>query len=117
MEVFGPRSARISSPPVLEEIKARYAAVPGDLILLLADSWEVTCKGLNALRRRLAAELKLYEPGPNAFLSWVVEFPMFDWDAEEGRWVAMHHPFTAARSSFRTWNFWTRPQSRSSSSL
>ncbi len=93
--LWSPISKNIE-PPVLEEIKARYAAVPGDLILLLADSWEVTCKGLNALRRRLAAELKLYEPGQMHF-SWVVEFPMFDWDAEEGRWVAMHHPFTAPR--------------------
>ncbi|MFN9917003.1 MAG: amino acid--tRNA ligase-related protein, partial [Pirellulaceae bacterium] len=57
---------------------------------------EVTCKGLNGLRRRLAAELKLYDPKSMNF-SWIVEFPMFERDAEEDRWVAMHHPFTAPR--------------------
>lgn len=88
--------AKNIEPPVLEQIKTAFQATPGDLMLILADSWEVTCKGLNALRRRLAAELKLYDPNELNF-SWVVEFPMFDWDAEEKRWVAMHHPFTAPR--------------------
>ncbi len=83
-------------PAVLDGLKVRFNGKPGDLILLLADSWEVTCKGLNGLRRKLAAELKLYDPGQMHF-SWVVEFPMFDRDAEEDRWVAMHHPFTAPR--------------------
>lgn len=83
-------------PQVLEGLKLKFNTAPGDLILLLADSWEVTCKGLNGLRRRLAAELKLYDPKQMHF-SWVVEFPMFERDAEEERWVAMHHPFTAPR--------------------
>ncbi|MBR5760098.1 MAG: aspartate--tRNA ligase, partial [Thermoguttaceae bacterium] len=42
---------------------------------------------------RLAAQLKLYDPDEMNFC-WVVKFPMFDWDEEENRWVAMHHPFT-----------------------
>ena len=83
-------------PQVLDGLKSKFAARPGDLLLLLADSWEITCKGLNGLRRRLAAELKLYDPKQMHF-SWVVEFPMFERDAEEERWVAMHHPFTAPR--------------------
>lgn len=81
---------------VIDGIKTRFDAQPGDLLLLLADTWEVTCKGLNGLRRRLAAELKLFDPKQMHF-SWVVEFPMFDHDGEEERWVAMHHPFTAPR--------------------
>ncbi len=83
-------------PAVLEKIKTAFRAEPGDLMLILADTWEVTCKGLNFLRRRIASELKLYDPNELNF-SWVVEFPMFDWDPEENRWVAMHHPFTAPR--------------------
>ena len=83
-------------PEVLDGFKTKFSAEPGDLLLLLADSWDVTCKGLNGLRRRLGAELKLYDPQQMHF-SWVVEFPMFDRDEEEGRWVAMHHPFTAPR--------------------
>ena len=78
----------------LAEIALTADATPGDLLLVLADSWEVTCKGLYGLRKRLGAELKLYDADA-LHCSWVVEFPMFDWDPEEQRYVAMHHPFTA----------------------
>jgi aspartyl-tRNA synthetase len=88
--------AKNIEPEVLAAITQTTQATPGDLLLILADSWEVTCKGLHGLRKRLGAELKLYDPKQMHF-SWVVEFPMFDWDAEEKRWVAMHHPFTAPR--------------------
>jgi aspartyl-tRNA synthetase len=88
--------AKNLEPEVLAAIAQTTQATPGDLLLILADSWEVTCKGLHGLRKRLGAELKLYDPKQMHF-SWVVEFPMFDWDAEEQRWVAMHHPFTAPR--------------------
>jgi aspartyl-tRNA synthetase len=89
--------AKNIEPEVLAAIAQTTQATPGDLLLILADSWEVTCKGLHGLRKRLGAELKLYDPKQMHF-SWVVEFPMFDWDAEEQRWVAMHHPFTAPRA-------------------
>jgi aspartyl-tRNA synthetase len=88
--------AKNIEPEVLAAIIKTTEATPGDLLLILADSWEVTCKGMHGLRKRLGAELKLYDPKQMHF-SWVVEFPMFDWDAEEQRWVAMHHPFTAPR--------------------
>ena len=78
----------------LDEIKTKMDASPSDLLLFIADSWEVSCKALNGLRKRLGAELELYDPNELNF-SWVVEFPMFDYDDEEKRWVAMHHPFTA----------------------
>jgi aspartyl-tRNA synthetase len=81
---------------LLVEIGKAFDAKPGDILFLVADTWEVTCKGLNGLRRRLGAELKLYDPKQMHF-SWVVEFPMFEHDPEENRWVAMHHPFTAPR--------------------
>jgi aspartyl-tRNA synthetase len=80
----------------LEEIKTLMDAKSGDLLLFIADSWEVSCKALNGLRKRLGAELELYDPKEFNF-SWVVEFPMFDYDDEAKRWVAMHHPFTAPR--------------------
>lgn len=81
-------------PAELEQIKAAMSAGPGDLLLFLADSWQVTCKGLAGLRKRLGAELKLYAPDALS-CSWIVEFPMFERDEEAGRWNAMHHPFTA----------------------
>ena len=82
---------------LLAKFGERMQAAPGDLLLLVADSWEVTCKSLHGLRKRLGAELKLYDPQQMHF-SWIVEFPMFDFDKEEQRWVAMHHPFTAPRT-------------------
>ena len=78
----------------LDEIKTKLEAEPGDLLLFIADTWEVSCKSLYALRKRLGAELELYDPKQMHF-SWIVEFPMFDYDEENDRWNAMHHPFTA----------------------
>ncbi len=88
--------AKNFSDELLAKIAERMGAETGDLLLFVADKWDVTCKALNGLRKRLGAELKLYEPGQMHF-SWVVEFPMFDHDEEEGGWTAMHHPFTAPR--------------------
>lgn len=79
---------------LLVKIGQRMEAEPGDLLLFVADVWEVTCKALYGLRKRLGAELKLYDPKTMHY-SWVVEFPMFARDEEEGGWAAMHHPFTA----------------------
>ncbi|MDG2223516.1 MAG: aspartate--tRNA ligase [Rubripirellula sp.] len=81
-------------PEHLAEIKTLLEGEPGDLLMFLADTWEVTCKGLAGLRKRLAGELGLIDKDA-LHCSWVTEFPMFDRDEESGRWVAMHHPFTA----------------------
>src|SRR4029077_5314718 len=99
VEADGSLSSTIAknfSTELLKEIGTRLDAKPGDLLLFVADSWKVTCKALYALRCKIAAEMKLYDPKTMHF-SWVVEFPMFDHDEEENRWVAMHHPFTAPR--------------------
>src|SRR4029079_13439552 len=66
----------------------------GDLVLLVADSAEVAANVLGRLRERFAEELKLADPNVAA-LCWVVDFPLFSWDADGQRWDAMHHPFTA----------------------
>jgi aspartyl-tRNA synthetase len=84
----------------LAAIAQRMQAEPGDLLLFVADQFEVTCKALYGLRKRFGAELKLYDPKTMNF-SWVVEFPMFAYDTEEGGWTAMHHPFTAPRPQDR----------------
>lgn len=93
--LFSPIAKNFSQEE-LDEIKTRLEASPGDLLLFIADTWEVSCKALYALRKRMGVELELYDPKQMHF-SWVVEFPMFDHDEEAGRWVAMHHPFTAPR--------------------
>ncbi len=86
--------AKNFKPEELEQIAQKLDAKPGDFLLFSADTFATTCRVLNGLRRRLAAELKLIDPNEMNFC-WIMHFPMFDWDAEEQRWVAMHHPFTA----------------------
>jgi aspartyl-tRNA synthetase len=88
--------AKNFSAEMLAQIGERMAAAPGDVLLFVADKFPVTCKALHALRTKLGADMKLYDPRTMHF-SWVVEFPMFEYDDEEGRWSAMHHPFTAPR--------------------
>ncbi len=88
--------AKNFTPELLAKISSRMEARPGDLLLFVADSFEVTCKALYALRKRFGEELKLYDPKTKNF-SWIVEFPMFARDEESDCWAAMHHPFTAPR--------------------
>ena len=76
--------AKNFSPELLAKIAERMHAEPGDLLLFVADKFEVTCKALYALRKRFGEELKLYDPRAMHF-SWVVEFPMFAFDEEEKR--------------------------------
>ena len=92
--------AKNFTPELLAKIGQRMDAAPGDFLLIAADKFEVTCKTLYALRKRLGAELKLYDPTTMNF-SWIVEFPMFALDMEENCWTAMHHPFTAPRPQDR----------------
>ncbi|MHB1034595.1 MAG: aspartate--tRNA ligase [Pirellulales bacterium] len=89
-------SAKNFAPALLAKIGQRMGAEPGDLLLFVADDFAATCKALNGLRRRLGAELKLYDPAAMNF-SWIVEFPMFEYDKEAACWTSMHHPFTAPR--------------------
>ena len=81
---------------VADAVRAKLGCEPGDLALIVADSFDVTCKSLHMLRKRLGAALGLYDPNAMHF-SWVVDFPMFAADAEAGGWASMHHPFTAPR--------------------
>ena len=78
----------------LDAMAKRLDAEVNDFILFSADDFPMTCRVLNGLRRRLAAELGLIDPNEMNFC-WIVKFPMFDWDEESNRWVAIHHPFTA----------------------
>ncbi len=92
--------AKNFSPDLLAKIGDRMGAEPGDLLLIVADRFEVTCKALYGLRKRFGAELKLYDPAAKHF-SWVIEFPMFAYDEAEKCWTPMHHPFTAPRPQDR----------------
>ncbi len=79
---------------VLQQVKAAFGAAPGDLILILSgDDAMKTRKQLNELRLEMGGRLGLRDKDKFCLL-WVVDFPMFEWSDEEGRLMAMHHPFT-----------------------
>ena len=78
------------------EILARTQAASGDLIFFGADTAKVVNDALGALRLKLGADLKLTQAGWN--MLWVVDFPMFEYDADAKRWTALHHPFTSPKA-------------------
>ncbi len=84
-----------------DELKARLGLQPGDTVLFVADAYSVCTKALGELRQKVARDMGVVPPsgaegGPWNFL-FVVDFPMFERNKETGKWVAMHHPFTAPR--------------------
>jgi aspartyl-tRNA synthetase len=78
----------------LKAFLARSGARPGDLIVMVADGFLTACDSLGRLRLHLGEKLDLVDKSRYIFL-WVVDFPLLEWDKEEKRWGAMHHPFTA----------------------
>ena len=88
--------AKFFSEAHLEKIKATAQAEEGDLIMFVADKPAVVAAALGNLRLEMAKRLNLIDPDKLAFL-WVVDFPMFEYDEENKRYVAMHHPFTSPR--------------------
>jgi aspartyl-tRNA synthetase len=88
--------AKALSEEVLAAIFAWAGARSGDLVLIVADAdRSVVARSLSELRLTLGEQLGLVRHDVHA-LCWVVEFPLLEWNAEERRWSAMHHPFTSA---------------------
>ena len=81
------------SDDAIQGILARTGAKDGDLIFFGADDGKIVSDALGALRLKVGHDLRLVAPGWRPL--WVVDFPMFEWDAEAKRWAAMHHPFTS----------------------
>jgi aspartyl-tRNA synthetase len=81
-----------------DAIVAATNAEVGDLLMFGADSFEVVAATLGAIRTRLGKELKLIDETAFNFL-WVVDWPQFEYDAEAGRYVSAHHPFTMPKAS------------------
>ncbi|MDD6356549.1 MAG: aspartate--tRNA ligase [Bacteroidales bacterium] len=85
------------SQDVLQKMKTAFGAEAGDLILILSgDDTMKTRKQLCELRLEVASQLGLRDKDKFACL-WVVDFPMYEWSEEEGRLMAMHHPFTSPK--------------------
>jgi len=82
-----------------EELKAiaeKMNAKPGDAIFFCAGKFDTVCQVLWKVRLELGKRLNLIDENKFNFL-WVVDFPQFEWSEEEGRYMAMHHPFTMPR--------------------
>jgi aspartyl-tRNA synthetase len=87
-EVRSPIAKFLSEPEL-----AAFAVEPGTTLLFGADTDAMVSRVLGALRLHLGRELGLVDESRWEFL-WVTDFPMFEWDEEENRWTAVHHPFT-----------------------
>jgi aspartyl-tRNA synthetase len=86
--------AKFLAPEEMAAVNERLGAQPGDLILAVADTPQVAAAVLGALRLELAERFALVPEGAHD-IHWVVDFPMFEWNAAEERWDPLHHPFTA----------------------
>ncbi|CIS29014.1 TPA: aspartate--tRNA ligase [Streptococcus pneumoniae] len=81
---------------IQEELTTALVLEDKDLVLFVADTLEVANATLGALRGRIAKELGLIDNDKFNFL-WVVDWPMFEWSEEEGRYMSAHHPFTLSQ--------------------
>ncbi|WP_110952865.1 aspartate--tRNA ligase [Anaerosinus massiliensis] len=88
--------AKFFSEEILKEIKSTMHAEAGDLVLIIADKASVVAHALGELRLEMGRRRNLIDPDKLSFL-WVVDFPMFEYNEDDKRWVAMHHPFTSPR--------------------
>ncbi len=86
-------AARYLSGQELAEICSAAEAAAGDLLLFLADSPKVVAAALGRLRLEIGKRLQLADPH-TLYFCWIVDFPLVEWNEEEGRWDASHHPFT-----------------------
>ncbi len=86
--------AKFLSQGEIDGMVDRLEATAGDLLLLVADQAPVAATVLGRLRGHLGRELGLIDESVYAFC-WVLDFPMYEWDDEDNRWQAMHHPFTS----------------------
>jgi aspartyl-tRNA synthetase len=79
---------------IAPQLIAHLSVQPGDWLFFMSGTTANVCKFLAHLRQRLGQLLSLIPSGRWNFL-WVTDFPLLEWDADEQRWVAVHHPFTA----------------------
>ncbi|MEK6569213.1 MAG: aspartate--tRNA ligase, partial [candidate division NC10 bacterium] len=86
--------AKFLGPMVLERLQERLKGEEGDLLLLVADQPKVVAEALGRLRVKLGHDLKLIDQTVLS-TTWIIDFPLLEYDSEEGRWQAVHHPFTA----------------------
>lgn len=93
----GPIAKFFKDSPLEGRLLERFDGKAGDIIFFVADNKEVVADSLGTLRNYLGKAHELYDTSELAFL-WVVDWPLFEFDEEEERYVAMHHPFTSPQN-------------------
>ncbi len=86
--------AKFLGPIHLERLQERLKGEEGDLLLLVADDPKTAAEALGRLRVKLGHQLELTDETALG-VTWIIDFPLLEYDSEEGRWQAVHHPFTA----------------------
>ena len=94
-EVSGP-IVKFLSEDEIHALIERLTLKENDLVLIVSDKWRITCEVLGALRNHFGSLLGLKKKDEFSYL-WVTDFPMFEYSEKDGRWYAMHHPFTRPR--------------------
>jgi len=94
----GPISKFFSEEELQANLLETMDASAGDLLVFVADNEQVAYDALGNLRVHLGKELELYDPEELAFI-WVIDWPLFEFDEEEDRYVAAHHPFTRPKEA------------------
>ncbi|HOV92624.1 MAG TPA: aspartate--tRNA ligase [Candidatus Kapabacteria bacterium] len=90
--------AKFMNDEEINNIKDTFSATDGDLILIISDNWKTAYTALGALRLEIARRSEIMEQVRGQFnFLWVIDFPLFEFDEGEHRWVAMHHPFTSPK--------------------
>lgn len=85
--------AKFMKPEEMDALVAAMEGKPGDLLLFAADKNKLVYDVLGALRLELANQMGLLDKNEYRFV-WITEFPLLEWSEEQGRYMAMHHPFT-----------------------
>jgi len=84
--------------PEKTALQSKLNIEEGDCVFFAADKWEVACEVLGRLRLRVAEMQELMPPREIWDFLWVIDFPLFEWSADENKWNAMHHPFTRPKA-------------------
>jgi aspartyl-tRNA synthetase len=98
MEGVKSRAAKFINIEQVRQMAERLGAKMGDLLLIVAGKSEVANAVLGEIRKEMGRRLNLIDP-KELKLAFVVDFPLLNWNKEENRWEAMHHPFTSAKES------------------
>jgi aspartyl-tRNA synthetase len=81
-----------------EALRSKLLVEEGDLVLFVADKWEIACEVLGRIRLRVAEMQKLTAASEQLDFLWVIDFPLLAFDAAEKKWNAVHHPFTRPKT-------------------